>query len=332
MAPHPLFPGVKRADSGAFYYNHDDVKMISLPVQTRCDGYNLTPQELRKYFGVDPDRMQQIPEYLIVPRLHSAWNSSRSAQLGGSWWDITGEVVVYKPEQWIPIVKELSTIPYSTMQVEFQKTTTTVQTSEIYGSFTASFTLSAGGGIHGVRAEVSASTELKASYRTTSEVKQEITEKARLGNIAVKEVAMGMQLQVSRVSERSVHLYLSDKRKGDSLTWPGPETWDELRVKSVDLRDVEALQYHPITMTGPGHSSSLFLQVLPAFDSHKKLTNLHLAVSCEGWVDWYTYPGKAKFYGEGEDRRLERLPMLDNPKPMVTFIPANIEDADKRGE
>lgn len=73
------FPGVKRANgSNAFYYDDNDIKMIEVPIG-QCEGsYILSPDELKKHFGVDPARMGKLPEYFIAPRLDTTWNTSRS--------------------------------------------------------------------------------------------------------------------------------------------------------------------------------------------------------------------------------------------------------------
>ncbi|KAG0052325.1 hypothetical protein BGZ90_006519 [Linnemannia elongata] len=312
------FPGVKRANgSNAFYYDDNDIKMIDVPVG-QCEGsYILNPDELKKHFGVDPARMGKLPEYFIAPRLDTTWNTSRSESTGRSWWDITGEVVAYRPIAWIPIVRELRTIPRNHLAMEFEKTTTTIQTSEIYGKFETSFTLSVGGGWKGIKAELSSTTSIEASYKTSWEDKETIIQRGKIGDVVVKEVVMGMSLRVERVYERAVHVYLNDEKKGDSLTWNGPESWGDCWVAASALRDVKALQFHPISMTGSGYRSGLFLQVLPAFNADKKLTDLHLVMSCSGWTDWYTYTGGSKTINGG---RVETLPMPDNSKPLVTFI------------
>ncbi|KAF8926160.1 hypothetical protein BGZ58_000141 [Dissophora ornata] len=175
--------------------------------------------------------------------------------------------------------------------------------------------MSIGGGWKGLKAELSTTSSVEASYRTSTKVK----EKGKIGDVVIKELAMGMCLRVQRVYERSVNLYLNNEAKGNSLTWDGPESWDELRIVSSALRDVKPLQFHPIRMSGTGHSDSLFLQAFPVFNVEKKLTDLHLVLSCEGWTHWFVYNGGTKTVG-GD--RLETLPMPDNKKPLITFIEA----------
>lgn len=211
----------------------------------------------------------------------------------------------------------MRTIPCSHLEMEFEKTTTTIQTSEIYGKFETSFTLSIGGGWKGIKAELSSTTSIEASYKTSFEAKETIIQKGKVGDVVVKEVVMGMSLRVERVYERGVHVYLNGEEKSDSLTWDGPDSWNDCWVAASALRDVKALQFHPISMTGTGYRSGLFLQVLPAFNADKKLTDLHLVMSCSGWTDWYTYTGGSKTIDGG---RVETLPMPDNSKPLVTFI------------
>jgi hypothetical protein len=70
-------------------------------------------------------------------------------------------------------------------------------------------------------------------------------------------------------------------------------------------------------MTGTGHSSSLWLQVLPSFNSLQRLTDLNIAASCAGWTDWYAYIGGTKTVNGG---RTETLPVPNSKQPQVTFI------------
>ncbi|KAA8893230.1 hypothetical protein FN846DRAFT_963280 [Sphaerosporella brunnea] len=314
-----LFPGVKQAKSGAYYYDDNDVKMIKIPVGNCTGDYILTPAELKRYFGVDPARMGPLPEYLIAPHLDSTWNEGRSKNTGRTWWDITGEVVAYRPIEWVPIVRELNTIPYSHFEVEYKKTTTKIQTSELYGHAEASFTIALGASWKGIKVEASTTTSIEASYKTSTELHEEIVEKGKRGDVVIKELAMGMALKVKRVYERNVKLYLNDESKKDSLTWDGP-AWGELWVGANDLRDVGALQFNPIIMSGSGYSKSLYLQVLPVFNADKKLTNMHLALSNKGWTDWYAYPGGSHI---PNPPRVETIPLPDNKKPLVTFIAVN---------
>lgn len=91
------FQGVKNAASGAYYYDEHDIQRVKVPLADCQGDYILSKDELKRCFGLDAERLGPIPEYLIAPRLNSTWNGSRSNTTGRSWWDITGEVVAYKP-------------------------------------------------------------------------------------------------------------------------------------------------------------------------------------------------------------------------------------------
>ncbi|KAF9116672.1 hypothetical protein BGX30_005890, partial [Mortierella sp. GBA39] len=317
-----LLTGIKKSiGTKALYYDDNDVNMIDVPV-TGCEGdYILSAAELKRYFGVEAARMGKLPEYLIVPRLNSTWNSSRSNSTSRSWWDITGEVVAYKPLAWVPIVREKGTIPYNHFETEYERNSTTIETSDIYGHFEASFTMSIGGSWKAVKAEVSTTTKVEANYKKSTEVKEEIKQKGTIGDVVIKELILGMALRVQRVYEHSVHLYLNDEAKGDSLTWDGPSSWGDLWVASNALPNVEFLQFHPMSMTGTGHSTSLFLQALPVFNAERHLDSLHVVLSCRGWTDWYVYNGGVKTTYATGDGRTETLP-VPGKQPLVTFITA----------
>jgi hypothetical protein len=312
--------GVKKSvGSQAFYYDDNDVNMIDVPV-AGCEGdYILSATELERYFGVEPARMGKLPEYIIIPRLDSTWNTSRSESTSRSWWDITGEVVAYRPLAWVPIVRENGIIPYNHFETEYEKSTTTIETSDIYGHFEASFSMTAGGSWKAVKAEVSISTKVEANYKKSSEVKEEIKQKGKIGDVVIKEIILGMALRVQRVYERSVHLYLNDERKADSLTWSGPSSWNDLWIGSSSLRDVGFLKFQSMIMTGTGHTTSLLLQALPVFNAEHHLDDLHLVLTCSGWTDWYVYNGGVKTAHAVGAGRTETLP-IPGKKPLVTFI------------
>lgn len=289
--------------------------MINVPI-AECEGdLVLNPDELRKYFGVDPKRRGQLPQYLIAPRLRSLWKENCPK---GFWWDITGIVKVYTPVAWVPVVHEISTIPYSVFKTQFKGTTTRLRMSKIYGEYEASFKLGAGIGIEGLKMELSNTTSVKARCELSTEQEERLKQEYEVGDEVVKKIAMGMSLRVKRVFERSVHLHLNYLCLPDSLTWDkGSWTWDELRVAPSSLHQVKHLQFHPITMEGNGHSSSLYLQTLPIFHDGK-LEDLHLVVSCKGWKNWYVYNGGTRRKKWDDGRAQETLPA---PKqPLVTWI------------
>ncbi|KAF9537460.1 hypothetical protein EC957_008102 [Mortierella hygrophila] len=225
------------------------------------------------------------------------------------------------PVAGFPIVREKGTIPYNHFETEYEKNSTTIETSDIYGHFEASFTMSIGGSWKAVKAEVSTTTKVEANYKRSTEVKEEIRQKGTIGDVVIKELILGMTLRLQRVYEHSVHVYLNDEAKGNSLTWDGPSSWGDLWVASNALPNVEFLQFHPMSMTGTVHSSSLFLQAPPVFNAERHLDNLHLVLSCKGWTDWYVYNGGVKTAYPIGAGRTETLP-VPGKQPLVTFIAA----------
>ncbi|KAF9324318.1 hypothetical protein BG006_000673 [Podila minutissima] len=155
------------------------------------------------------------------------------------------------PPPWAPIICEKRTIPKSHFELKYEKTTTTIQTSELYGKGEACFTISIGGGWKGAKLELSSTISVGASYKKSTEIKEEITQKGKLRSVVIKEVVLGMCLRMKRVYERSVPLYLNDKSRDNSLVWARCES--NLWVASSELRDVKPLQFHPISIPGTGH-------------------------------------------------------------------------------
>ncbi|KAF9978893.1 hypothetical protein BGZ75_009889, partial [Mortierella antarctica] len=159
-ALNPILSEVPRSLGGeCFEYDQDDVAMINVPVADCRGDVLLTHDQLERYFGVEPVGDGQLPEYLITPRLHSFWNHNCPK---GFWWDITGEVIVYKPIAWVPFVRKISTIPYTEIPTWVTTMTTNIRVSELYGSYEASFKLGAGIGIEGLKMELSNSISVKA--------------------------------------------------------------------------------------------------------------------------------------------------------------------------
>ncbi|KAF9936994.1 hypothetical protein BGZ67_001820 [Mortierella alpina] len=313
------FPGIKQtAGSKAFYYDDRDVNMIDVPIG-KCQGDSpLTDAELDSYFGIHPSKIGKLPEYIIAPRLHSAHDASRSfsgLQETRLMSEITGEVENHSP---------------NLFHTEFESVETTIKKSEIYGSFEASFSISAGGSWKSMKAEASAGATFEANYRETKEFKEEIKTKGTYGEVVVKEIVMGMSLRVKRVYEHSVNLRFGWKlvdpigkamnfQKAELetiLTWDGPESWDDIMVKSSALRDVGPLQFHPVPMTGNGYKHGLWLQVLPVFED-KKFVDMHLIVSADGWKEWAAYGHGTRTVDSGRE---ETLPMPGYITPMVTHI------------
>ncbi|KAG0337116.1 hypothetical protein BG000_005815 [Podila horticola] len=133
--------------------------------------------------------------------------------------DITGEIAVYTPIEWVPVVRLLETIPAGVFKSKITEKTTIIRKSELYGKFATTFTLGDEAGLKGLKMEFSETSKLVAKYSCSNEVKQRILTTAELGHIAINKIVMSMSLRVKRVYEHTVHLHLNGLGFGDSLTW-----------------------------------------------------------------------------------------------------------------
>ncbi|KAG0342188.1 hypothetical protein BG000_006322 [Podila horticola] len=308
---------VPRADAANDLFEYLDEHVTTVPVPiAECEGtYPLSRGKLLRYFGVESETPSQLPEYIIVPHLHSSWKEDCPK---GYWWDITGQVIAYTPIEWVPIVHLSDTIPFNVFEKEITVTSREMSSFELYLSADATFNVSMNTGWKGLRMDIGYANGIKANYKTSTEMESII--RAHEGKVAVKKIVMSMALRVKRVYQRAVRLHVNDLGMPGSLTWNTQGlTWAELRVPQSSLGLVKNLQYHPVFMTG-AQKSSLYLQVLPVFDKQNdiwKLDDLCLVLSCKNWKDWYVYD----YEGRTSTCKgiIETLPTPRNP--LVTFVP-----------
>ncbi|KAG0361190.1 hypothetical protein BGX24_005384 [Mortierella sp. AD032] len=165
-----FFTGIKKAiGTNALYYDEKDVNMIEVP--------------LAGSLGTLPGA--------CLPHVRDGHHQP---------------IVAYKPLAWVCIVRDNSTIPYNHFETEYEKKSTTIETSDIYGHFEASFTLSIGGSWKAVKAELSTTTKVELNYKKSTEVKEEITQKGNIGDVVIKELILGMALRVERSHSSSLYL------------------------------------------------------------------------------------------------------------------------------
>ncbi|KAF9995534.1 hypothetical protein BGZ65_008823 [Modicella reniformis] len=206
----------------------------------------------------------QIPSNtLIAPRQKSTWNDIRFQLTARSWWDIAGQVVVYEPLCWVPIVREKITIPCSQLRTR----RTTIQIEELYGLQTT---------LHLVHQhDPSPTTSAEINWEASTKLHEKSTQIGKLPSSSswAYLCACGAPLSVPFIT-----CYLNDEGKSDSFTWNGIEKWEDILVDLNDLNEVQPLA---IFMTGTGYSGSLYLQILPAFNERKDLEDIHLVTAAE---------------------------------------------------
>ncbi|RJE24498.1 hypothetical protein PHISCL_03190 [Aspergillus sclerotialis] len=276
------FNDIKRDSSGEYYYNDLDIPHFRLDkVATSRGDMAFTPDEIEKWFGISfKSTLPQLRKYMIVPTLHS------DPPQGDSWSHITGTIGVYKPVEWIPIIKKNHVWPKSAFETAIEIKTTETSSTKLFGSVSLSLDLSGGGECEGVKAEakLTAETKVEASV-SAEEVKTEHT-KGTIGHEALAEVIMGTALKMEKVHEHAVDIRLNHH----DVTWPGLDDVEkDIEINDRDLSRVHGLQFRDIQMSGSGSSNYLQVQALPVVNDKKDITQLHLVLSHTTWRPWVPY-------------------------------------------
>lgn len=238
--------------------------------------------------------MPRLPKYLLRSRIKRSTPGvfHENLTIEHTWNWVNGEIVVYKPIKWVPYVHEIQLIPKNALDVEIDRSSTTVKETELYGM--ADFSISADAGLSykalAVNVTAKAETRIKVTLDTTETKTRR--EKGTLGSTPVYEVTVGMMLQVQELGERQLvnndiwedsvvvppNLGIDQPRR--FLHWHGSESWGDIHISSDDLANVKGLQFHD------GH---LFIQTLPVQNENHQISDVHVALSYSGWNDWYAY-------------------------------------------
>jgi hypothetical protein len=187
------------------------------------------------------------------------------------------------------------------------------QQTELRAGASASLSISANASYFGI--QVAAEAKIEGGVKTkkdTSRIKEVIEHGKIPAGTPCYEVMVGMILRMKRV--RTFHLRTDDAYwttyKNSKLIWGYNESWswDSVHVKDYELgrEEIKALQFH---------FESTYVQALPVLKD-QKLTGMHIAFSCEGWVDWYAYT-RAEDKLEPGQIRLQAYPAWE---PMSTLL------------
>ncbi|KAF0635461.1 hypothetical protein FPSE5266_01994 [Fusarium pseudograminearum] len=215
-----VFDGVKRKTSnGEYYYLDDDMPTVRVPISSNCHGDRpMKPEELNNVFGVREETMPSLPGYFTVPDLYHKWGGKYGRDKGSSdWYYIEGDMVVYRPIEWVPSVVRIKTIPKNELQTTITKEEVVDTTIKLYARADLSIELSAGGSGLGMAAKATATAEIGAEFETKSSKTDIRKQEGKLGGTAMNELAVGMLLKVEEVYRRSIYVWVDDRKKGDSM-------------------------------------------------------------------------------------------------------------------
>lgn len=286
------FEGVKQDSNFAFFYDDNDVENSPVPLAKDVVGdLKLTPAQLKEWFAITQKTLPDLPGYFIVPRLHSSWGDYYRQGTARGWWNIEGEMVVYKPIEWVPSVARIKDYPKNSIITSIKKEEMEDVTTKLYAQVDLSLEITAGGNYMGMKAEAKTKAESSVSRDLIRKETSTIVQEGKVGDKPLVEVAVGLMLRVEEVYTHDLALWIDDRHAEDSMGWSGGPGWNDIHVADKLFRHVTGLQFSNISTTGEGHSSSLNIQALPVFnkDGSNPVQHLHLALSCAGWGDWYAY-------------------------------------------
>ncbi|KAH0421235.1 hypothetical protein CcaCcLH18_13555 [Colletotrichum camelliae] len=306
-------------NNGAYYYNDGDVKVIRVPLSNECYGdLRMDHAQLKEWFGISNDNLPDLPACYISPRLDSTWEGYYKDGTNRGWWRVTGDIVAYKPIEWVPSVARIRDFPKNSIVTKIEKERVETTTTKLYAKAGFSLEISGGGNFMGMKAEAKATAETGVEFEREVKNVDKYTQEGKVGDEPLVEVAIGLMLRVEEVYTHNVNIWVDDRGKGDSMGWSGGPGWNDIWIPSRALSRVGGLQFSNIRMSGTGHSSGLYVQTLPVFNDKGELEDINLALSNKGWTDWYAYTVGKK--GKSSGRQLLAYP---NYNPSTTLMPVN---------
>ncbi|KAK2738855.1 hypothetical protein CKAH01_18736 [Colletotrichum kahawae] len=313
------FDSPAKDNDGAYYYKDGDVKVIRVPLSNDCYGdLRMDHDQLKEWFGISNDNLPDLPAYYISPRLDSTWEGYYKDGTNRGWWRVTGDIVAYKPIEWVPSIARIRDFPKNSIVTKIEKERVETTTTKLYAKAGFSLEISGKGNFMEMKAEAKATAETGVDFKREVKNVDKYTQEGKVGDEPLVEVAMGLMLRVEEVYTHHINVWVDDRAKGDSMGWSGGPGWDDIKILSRALTRVEGLQFSNIKMTGNGHYAGLYVQTLPVFDGNGELKDINLALSNRGWAHWYAYTVGKK--GKSSGRHLLAYPKYS---PSTTLMPVN---------
>lgn len=313
------FDHVKTDNSGAYYYNDGDVNTTRVRLSDQCYGdLRMDHGQLQEWFGINDDNLPDLPAYYISPRLDSTWEGYYKQGTARGWWRVTGDIVVYKPLEWVPSIARIRDFPKNSIITEIERERVETTTSRLYAKAEFALEISGGGNYMGMKAEAKATAETGVNFEREIKNVDKYTQKGQVGAEPLVEVAVGLMLRVEEIYTHTINIWVDDRGAQDSMGWSGGPGWNDIYIPQRALSRVGGLQFSNIGMSGTGYSKGLWIQTLPVFDDKKELKDVHLALSNNGWTNWYAYT-----VGKKEKSSGRQLLAYPNYNPSTTLMPAN---------
>jgi hypothetical protein len=268
--------------SGPLTFDDSKVGTIKVPM-IASNGYDLSPTELKKIFGIDAARFGSLPKRIVVPVLEGSWYTEQ-------WYSVTGWLYILEPSAWVPQVSHGRTEAVSKFKKEFTKEVKSLSETKFNASASASLEIEAGGSYMGITASLKSSNEIKFEVSKSTTVDETLKEFGEVGDVPVHELFVYPNLRCKVVKKQRIDYTINDSSK--ELKWT-PDSyregyWDERWVGDSNLGSLKKLAWNPVPMSGNGLASKAYILATPqnAANGDVEITTV---MSRQGWKDWYHY-------------------------------------------
>ncbi|KAM0737991.1 hypothetical protein ACQRIT_007467 [Beauveria bassiana] len=265
-------------------FSFDDSKVETVKINMLgSSGYDLSPEELKKIFGINPTRFGSLPKQIVIPVLEGSWYTQQ-------WYSVTGWLYVLEPVAWVPQVAHGRTEAVSKFAKQYTNEEKSFSETKFNAAAEASISIEAGGSYMGVTATVKSSSEIKFQVSKSTTVDETIKTSGNLGDVPVHELFVYPNLRCKVIRKQRVDYTINDS--SEELKWT-PDSyrdgyWDERRVKNSNVGELRKLAWAPVPMYGNGLASKASILALPQNTADGGVDIITL-ISRQGWGDWYHY-------------------------------------------
>ncbi|PGH26584.1 hypothetical protein AJ80_01713 [Polytolypa hystricis UAMH7299] len=268
--------------SGPLTFDDSKVGTIKIPM-VASSGYDLSPTELKKIFGIDAARFGSLPKRIVVPVLEGSWYTEQ-------WYSVTGWLYILEPSAWVPQVSHGRTEAVSKFKKEYTKEVKSVSETKFNASTSASLEIEAGGSYMGITASLKSSNEIKFEVSKSTTVDETLKTSGKVGDVPVHELFVYPNLRCKVVKKQRIDYTINNS--SEELKWT-PDSyregyWGERWVGDSNLGSLKKLAWHPVPMSGNGLAGKAYILPTPqnAANGDVEITTV---MSRQGWKDWYHY-------------------------------------------
>jgi hypothetical protein len=257
-----------------------------IPTLARSEGYQLSPQELKKIFGIDQRRFADIPNRLVVPVLFGRHHKEH-------WYRTSGKLYILEPQKWVPTIVHGRTMPISSFKTSYSKTARTVSENTFNAGCQAEVSFEAGGSFYGITASAKTSTDISLRYSSTTTTEETIKTDGVTGNKVIHELSVYPVLRCKVIKWQPIDYTIndrSDELKWDEKMYDNPHVyWKRIWVDPSRVESFQRLCLHPVPIQdGEGLGGKAYMLPLPQVKADGELDVVTL-LKRTGWEGWYIY-------------------------------------------